>query len=30
MDIIWLAAAVAFFGGCWGFVKLLDKLQTEE
>ena len=30
MDIVWLAAAVAFFGGCWALIKLLDSLKTEE
>jgi hypothetical protein len=30
MDILWLAAAAAFFGLCRGFIKLLDMLPTEE
>jgi hypothetical protein len=30
MDIVWLAAATAFFGGCWALIKFLNSLQSEE
>jgi hypothetical protein len=30
MDIVWLAAAAAFFGGCRALIKLLNSLQSEE
>lgn len=30
MDIVWLAAAVAVFGGCWGLIKLFGSLQMED
>lgn len=30
MDIVWLAAAAAFFGGCWVLIQLLGSLRAEE
>jgi hypothetical protein len=30
MDILWLVAAMLFFGGCWGLIDLLDRLHSEE
>jgi hypothetical protein len=30
MDILWVAAAVAFFGSCWGLIRFLGNLQTED
>lgn len=30
MDIIWLMAAAAFFGGGWALIKLLETLRKEE
>lgn len=30
MDIAWLVAATAFFGGCWGLVRLFGRLQAED
>lgn len=30
MDLAWLLAAAAFFGGSWGLIYLFGRLQTEE
>lgn len=30
MDLVWLAAAIALFGGCWAVIGLLGSLQSEE
>lgn len=30
MDIAWLAAATAFFAGCWGLVHFLGSLRAED
>ncbi len=30
MDIVWLTAIAAFFGGCWALIKLLETLRKKE
>jgi hypothetical protein len=30
MDILWLLAAMLFFGGCLGVISLLDRLHSED
>lgn len=30
MDIVWLMAAIVFFGGCLGLIRLLADLKEED